>query len=72
MINYGIEFTWVTDNPSKFGVNIYDQIVQSRNDVNLKNYQQIIAISSPREQNEVQSVLDGMEFKNRMNYFWFC
>tara|TARA_Y100000385_G_scaffold107203_1_gene111264 strand:+ start:100 stop:1071 length:972 start_codon:yes stop_codon:yes gene_type:complete len=72
LINYGIEFTWVTDNPSKFGVNIYDQIVQSRNDVNLKNYQQIIAISSPREQNEVQSVLDGTELKNRMNYFWFC
>ena len=72
LINYGIEFTWVTDNPSKFGVNIYDQIVQSRNDVNLKNYQQIIAISSPREQYEVQSVLDGTELKNRMNYFWFC
>ena len=72
LINNGIGFTWVTDNPSKFGVNIYDQLVQSRNDVNLKNYQQIIAISSPREQNEIQSVLDGMELKNRMNYFWFC
>jgi glycosyltransferase involved in cell wall biosynthesis len=72
LIYNGIGFTWVTDNPSKFGVNIYDQLVQSRNDVNLKNYQQIIAISSPREQNEIQSVLDGMELKNRMNYFWFC
>ena len=72
LIDYDIEFTWVTDNPLKFGVNIYNQIVQSRNDFNLKNYQKIIAISSPQEKTEVQSILDSIELTNRMNYFWFC
>jgi hypothetical protein len=72
LIAHGEEFIWVTDNPSKFGVNIYSQILQSRNDIDMKNYQQIIAISSPREQTKVQSFLDSLELKNRINYFWFC
>ncbi|NBV56718.1 MAG: glycosyltransferase family 2 protein [Bacteroidetes bacterium] len=72
LLELGVKFTWVTDNPLKFGVNIYNQIVRPRNKINLKNYQQIIAISSPSEQIEVQSILDSLELKNRKNYFWFC
>lgn len=72
LLELGENFTWVTDNPLKFGVNIYNQIVRPRNKINLKNYQQIIAISSPSEQIEVQSILDSLELKNRKNYFWFC
>ena len=72
LLELGVKFTWVTDNPLKFGVNIYNQIVQPRIKVNLKSYQQIIAISSPSEQIEVQSILDSLELKNRKNYFWFC
>ena len=72
LLEIGENFTWVTDNPLKFGINIYNQIVQSRTKINLKNYQQIIAISSPSEQIEVQSILDSLELKNRKNYFWFC
>ena len=72
LLELGENFTWVTDNPLKFGVNIYNQIVRPRNKINLKNYQQIIAISSPSEQIEVQSILDSLELKNRKNYVWFC
>ena len=72
LLELGENFIWVTDNPLKFGVNIYNQIVRPRNKINLKNYQQIIAISSPSEQIEVQSILDSLELKNRKNYFWFC
>ncbi len=72
LLELGENFTWVTDNPLKFGVNIYNQIVRPRTKINLKNYQQIIAISSPSEQIEVQSILDSLELKNRKNYFWFC
>lgn len=72
LLKLGVKFTWVTDNPLKFGVNIYNQIVQPRIKINLKSYQQIIAISSPSEQIEVQSILDSLELKNRKNYFWFC
>ena len=72
LLELGENFTWVTDNPLKFGVNIYNQIVRPRNKINLKNYQLIIAISSPSEQIEVQSILDSLELKNRKNYFWFC
>jgi glycosyltransferase involved in cell wall biosynthesis len=72
LLELGEKFTWVTDNPLKFGVNIYNQIIQPRTKINLKNYQQIIAISSPSEQIEVQSILDSLELKNRKNYFWFC
>jgi glycosyltransferase involved in cell wall biosynthesis len=72
LLELGENFTWVTDNPLKFGVNIYNQIVLPRTKINLKNYQQIIAISSPSEQIEVQSILDSLELKNRKNYFWFC
>ncbi len=72
LLELGENFIWVTDNPLKFGVNIYNQIVRPRTKINLKNYQQIIAISSPSEQIEVQSILDSLELKNRKNYFWFC
>jgi hypothetical protein len=43
-----------------------------REDVELKNYQQIIAISSPKDQIEVQSNLDSLGLTNQINYFWFC
>ena len=72
LIESGEKFIWVTDNSAKFGVNIYNQILVSREDVELKNYQQVIAISSPKDQIEVQSNLDSLGLANHINYFWFC
>lgn len=72
LIESGEKFIWVTDNSAKYGVNIYNQILVPREDVELKNYQQIIAISSPKDQIEVQSNLDSLGLTNQINYFWFC
>ena len=62
-------FTWITDNAKKIGLSIYEHEMVDRKDVNLQDYQIILAISSPLDKQEVTQQLISQKCEN---FFWFC
>ena len=72
LIKKKIKFNWITDNPIKYGVNIFDIIIQPRSSIPLTPYQLILAISSPTDQEEISRVLDDTSLVSNKDYFWFC
>jgi glycosyltransferase involved in cell wall biosynthesis len=67
LVNRSIPFTWVTNNPKKIGLKIYDVLLEDQN-YNLfsENHQVIIAIANPNEQKDVANRIENSQV------FWFC
>lgn len=74
LMKQDIPFSWLTNNPKKIGVNIYQKTLQSEEGFNLQNTnnQLIIAISSPNEMTQLQNQLHQANLQKGMDYFWFC
>lgn len=69
LINQNIPFKWITDNPRKKGITIYEHpLVGSDFLIDKKNTQTIIAIATPADRIDIQDFLD----QNETDYFWFC
>lgn len=69
LLDKGIAFDWLTDNPKKIGVNIYGVIITSGatcvSDAITRQY--IMAVASPGEQESLTSLLTETS-----EVFWFC
>ena len=73
LLEKGIEFYWICDNPKKIGKHIYNQEMLSFTALeNIKNSQSIITVANLKAQEEIKDY-----FKNKYNspqkeYFFFC
>lgn len=64
-----VEFHWITDNHNKLGHNIYGKILQSSDLLDTTDqYQIIISIAKPAEQEDIKARLNTKEHL----CFWFC
>lgn len=68
-----IPFTWVCDNPKKWGLDIYDQALYSPKKITaLKQPQILIAVASPAGQAEIRGYVHNLGLKEGKDFFFFC
>mgnify|MGYP000356329006 CR=1 FL=1 len=70
LLNKNIDFTWISNNSKKHGVNIYNQIIQA--DKYLKKIQQaqcIIPIAAKYTNEEIKNQLLNLDIRD---YYFFC
>jgi len=69
LIDRKIPFQWVTDNPRKKGITIYDHpLIGSDFLTDKKNTQTLIAVAAPADRIEIQDFFD----RDGGDYFWIC
>jgi glycosyltransferase involved in cell wall biosynthesis len=72
LIRNEVTFKWVTDNPKKYGVNIYDVILEPTKAIQKgRSVQVIVAVSSVSEKQEIQSRLNAGGLQLGENYWLF-
>lgn len=72
LIERKVGFHWVSNNPAKWGVNIYDVILENFEKIEeLKNPQIIIAVAVPVGLKRILTYLDSMQLKQQAHYFSF-
>lgn len=68
-----IKFEWVSNNPNKYGKEIYDQILRSfKRTIQLDNPQIIIAVSQIGAKKEITSFLSNNGLKTKRDFTFFC
>lgn len=68
-----ISFHWVTDNPKKQGINIYNQILASSDLLEReKDLMILVAVATPSARKEINNFLKEKNKKRGKDYFWFC
>ncbi|MBT8327161.1 MAG: glycosyltransferase [Bacteroidia bacterium] len=63
------KFTWITNNQNKIGLSIYGIRMHGEDEINLTEFQTILAISSPRDK---KGVIEKLKKQNYSDFFWFC
>lgn len=67
------DFFWVSNNPKKKGVNIYDRVIQEVVYIEALNKPQIIVnVSAPKDQNAIRAYLNACLLEPMEDYFFFC
>lgn len=73
LINQGINFNWICDNPKKIGKHIYNQLMLDYKAVaTFKNHQSIITVANPQFQQEIIHFLKEKGLEKNNDYFFFC
>jgi len=73
LIEKGIEFYWICDNPKKIGKYIYDQEMLSFTTLkNIINSQSIITVANLKAQKEIKDYLKKKGYRPQKEYFFFC
>ena len=73
LIEKGIEFYWICDNPKKIGKHIYDQKMLSFTQLKqIKNSQSIITVANINAQNEIKRYFNKIKLILNKDYFYFC
>lgn len=73
LIEKGIAFEWVCDNPKKIGRDIYGKILQSFNYLeSIKNWQSIITVANKTDQKEIKSFMNNLNLQPIEDYVFFC
>lgn len=73
LIAQGIPFHWVCDNPKKIGKKIYGQTMLPFKDiVQFKDAQNIITVSNPHAQIQINSFFVDLQKKRMIDFFFFC
>lgn len=73
LLNKGIEFEWICDNPNKIGKDIYGkemlsfQVLES-----MENSQSIITVANESAQQEIRSYFQKKNMFHMADYFFFC
>lgn len=68
-----MNFTWLSNNKKKIGKEIYGHIIQSQEQLTaMKSPVFMIAISNPKEQNEIEKQILEMGLVRGMHYHFFC
>lgn len=72
-LNQNLSFHWVTNNSKKQGINIYEQILVSPEDLDF-NEQEIIliAVATPTARKGIDDFLHKKNKQRGVDYFWFC
>lgn len=65
-------FTWMTDNPKKVGVEIAGKVVEAVDNQRLIGSKTILAVASPDDKTDIQARLDAWELTKAEDYWWFC
>jgi hypothetical protein len=70
LLKIGLQFDWICNNPKKIGKEIYGTQLESLDLMGAQsNAQVIIAVSSPDDKNEIDSIIGAHE---QYQYFRFC
>lgn len=72
LLEKGHEFTWISNNKKKHGIEIHGVLIHSRKGVDIENKQVILAMASPEDQTKVQEQLDKDQLIPAHDYYWFC
>lgn len=73
LIQKGISFHWICDNPNKIGRDIYGQILKPFNFLeSVKNPQSIITVANADAQEYIKSYLAQQQMQPMVDYFFFC
>ncbi len=68
-----ISFHWITNNSKKQGINIYDQVLVSPDDLNFdQDLMFLIVVATPSARAEIENFLKEKNKQRGKNYFWFC
>ena len=71
LIKNKVAFSWLSNNPNKIGHNIYGTVVKPVLPFRWESSQVIVAISSPKEQKEVQIYLNEKKRVEGKNWWFF-
>ena len=73
LLDQKVNFTWICNNPSKIGRDIYGVVLEdSEAYIKSPNSQFIIAIASKNTSSIIQENLDVHAYIRNLDYFWFC
>jgi len=73
LIEKGIEFYWICDNPKKIGKHIYNQKMLPFTELeDIKNSQSIITVANLKAQNEIKNYFNKINLLLNKDYFFFC
>lgn len=71
--NEGVSFSWICDNPKKWGKKISGQVLLPLESFdNIPNAQTIIAVANPSAQREIRRFLSERRQREQMDFFFFC
>ena len=67
-----IPFTWVSNNPKKYGKEIYDQLMESFESIATKDSPQIIiTVALKNAKSEIIEFLEKLNLEEGQNFFFF-
>ena len=66
------DFTWITTNTKKIGHNIYGQILEHPDKIDLSNVIVVVAVSNPSEQDEIVAHLQKQGLTKGEEFYVFC
>ncbi|MBT8393996.1 MAG: glycosyltransferase family 2 protein [Flavobacteriaceae bacterium] len=73
LIESGISFNWICDNPNKIGKKIYNQTLQHFNYLShLNQPQSIVTVANTEAQKQIRSYLKVQNQTEMTDYFFFC
>lgn len=73
LIEKGVDFEWICDNPKKIGRDIYGNILQPFSFLEqLENSQSIITVANKTAQQEIKAYLKNLNLKHIEDYVFFC
>jgi len=73
LIEMGVKFHWVCDNPKKIGKEIYGEKMLGFHVIDdLQNAQNIITVANPKAQMEIKNFFETRGKKSMIDFFFFC
>ncbi len=73
LIEKGIEFYWICDNPKKIGKHIYHQkMLPFTALADIENTQSIITVANVNAQKEIRKYFEERNYQPQKDYFFFC
>ena len=73
LVDRGVPFHWICDNPKKIGHIIYEQKLLKFDYISqLENPQSIITVANENAQVEIKSYMEKKGMKSMKDYFFFC
>ncbi len=73
LIDLNIDFRWVCNNPAKIGKHIYGVLLEdSRQVSSMDALKIIIAVTGPRDKNELNTSLSSLGLELGRDYYYFC
>ncbi len=73
LVQHGLDFQWVCDNPNKIGKKIYGKPLQHYSAVaTLESPQSLITVANPEAQAQIRNFLHRQEWQPGSDYYFFC